>query len=48
MEKLQIVIPMHYPQGSSAPDEFARHVHEEAPDSRVVILKPGDSFIHTF
>jgi L-ascorbate metabolism protein UlaG (beta-lactamase superfamily) len=43
---LKIVIPMHYPRGSSEPQDFALNVHRESPDTKVVVMEPGEEIIY--
>ena len=45
---LKMVIPMHYPNDSPAPQDFARYVHRESPDTRVVIMEPGEEIVYDF
>lgn len=43
----KVVIPMHYktfPVLAQSPDEFVRYVKEKAPQVKVVVLKPGESY----
>lgn len=45
---LKMVIPMHYAKDSPDPQDFACCVHRESPDTRVVIMEPGDKLIYDF
>lgn len=40
--------PMHYktfPLLAQSADEFVRHCREEAPDTKVIVLEPGETFV---
>ncbi|MFC1928104.1 metal-dependent hydrolase [Chloroflexota bacterium] len=43
---LKMVIPTHYAKGSSEPQDFAHYVHRESPDTKVVIIAPGDEIVY--
>ena len=43
---LKMVIPMHYAKDSPAPRDFAHYVHRESPDTRVVIMEPGEEMVY--
>ena len=45
---LKLAIPMHYPLNSTEPHDFANHVQRESPDTRVVIMEPGQKFVYEF
>ncbi len=45
---LKMVIPMHYARNSPDPQNFAQYVHRDAPDSRVVIMEPGEKMVYQF
>lgn len=45
---LKMVIPMHYALGSPDPQDFARYVHQESPQTRVVLMEPGQKLIYDF
>ncbi|MBI2957637.1 MAG: metal-dependent hydrolase [Chloroflexi bacterium] len=45
---LKMVVPMHYAKGSSAPHDFARYVRRDSPDTRVVIMTPGEKLVYKF
>ncbi len=45
--KPKIALPMHYrtfPVLAQSPDEFTKKVKEKAPEVKVVVLKPGESY----
>ena len=41
---LKVVIPHHYPPGSEEPKLLAEYARRESPETKVVILKAGESF----
>ena len=43
---LKLVIPTHYAQNSPNPQDFALYVHRESPDTRVVIMNPGEEIVY--
>ena len=45
---LKMVIPTHYAKDSLEPQRFAHYVHRESPDTRVVIMEPGEKIIYDF
>ena len=45
---LKMVIPVHYDKDSPDPQDFARHVHRESPDTRVIIMEPGEEIVYNF
>ncbi len=45
---LKMVIPVHYAKDSPDPQDFARHVHRESPDTRVVVMEPGEEIAYNF
>lgn len=46
--KLKVAIPMHFPWDSTEGEQFVTAVSKEAPETRAVLLKPGQSFKHQF
>ncbi len=45
---LKMVVPTHWAKGSSDPQDFARYAREESPDTKVVIMQPGEKIVHKF
>ena len=45
---LKMVIPMHYAKDSPDPQEFARYVHRDSPDTKVTIMEPGEKIVYNF
>ena len=45
---LKTVIPMHYAKDSPEPRNFAHYVSRESPDTRVVIMEPGEKTVYNF
>ena len=45
---LKMVIPMHYAKDSSDPEDFARYVKRESPDTKVAIMEPGEKLVYKF
>jgi L-ascorbate metabolism protein UlaG (beta-lactamase superfamily) len=43
---LKMVVPMHYPQGSSEPQDYIRYAKRESPDTKVVVMAPGDEITY--
>lgn len=43
---VEVAIPMHYPFGSTQPEEFKQALCLSSPRTKVVWLKPGESFVY--